>query len=270
MDRVERSRAGWMRDRNTLHALRNVQAPASLLPAVMTALSLGDAYTTIQTPIGEIFVAYNAEGISSVARVGDVAEFERHFQAQFGRPVYRASEPPGELAADLRGSLAGRRTRLRFDLRGLSEFERAVLLKALEIPRGEVRPYSWIAREIGRPKAVRAVGSALARNPIPLFIPCHRVVRSDGQFGEYSLGGPAIKRAVLTQEGLDLEAMDALSRAGVRYVGSATTHVFCLPTCHHARRISGKYLVRFPSALAAVAGGYRPCKVCRPAVGETA
>ena len=53
-------------------------------------------------------------------------------------------------------------------------------MKALEIPRGEVRPYGWIAAEIGRPKAVRAVGTALGHNPIPLIVPCHRVVRSDG------------------------------------------------------------------------------------------
>ena len=67
-----------------------------------------------------------------------------------------------------------------------NEFERAVLEKALEIPRGEVRPYSWIASEIGRPKAVRAVGSALAHNPVPLVMPCHRVVRADGMIGQYS------------------------------------------------------------------------------------
>ena len=63
-------------------------------------------------------------------------------------------------------------------------------MKALEIPRGEVRPYGWIAAEIGRPKAVRAVGTALGHNPVPLIVPCHRVVRSDGMIGQYSLGGP--------------------------------------------------------------------------------
>ena len=75
------------------------------------------------------------------------------------------------------------------DLRGLSEFEQAVLLKAREIPRGQVRTYGWIASEIGRPLAVRAVGTALRKNPVPIFIPCHRVVRSDRQLGQYALGG---------------------------------------------------------------------------------
>ena len=69
-----------------------------------------------------------------------------------------------------------------------------MLTKTLEIPSGEVRPYGWVAREIGRPKAVRAVGSALGRNPVPVLIPCHRVVRSDGHVGNYGLGVP-MKRA---------------------------------------------------------------------------
>src|ERR1700692_1181255 len=79
--------------------------------------------------------------------------------------------------------------RLTYDLRSCTPFEAAVLRKALEIPRGQVRPYNWIAREIGRPKAMRAVGSALANNPVPILIPCHRVVRGDGKIGNYALGG---------------------------------------------------------------------------------
>src|SRR2546428_13733249 len=95
-------------------------------------------------------------------------------------------------------NLASRdREKLQFDLRGLSEFERAVLMKALEIPTGEVRPYSWIAREIGRPEAVRATGSALARNPVPLLIPCHRVSRSDGMIGQISVVVPRAQRTLV-------------------------------------------------------------------------
>jgi methylated-DNA-[protein]-cysteine S-methyltransferase len=70
---------------------------------------------------------------------------------------------------------------------------------------GQVRTYSWIASEIVYPKAVRAVGSALARNPVPVFIPCHRVVRSDGIIGNYGLGGPDAKRSILAAEGLQLD-----------------------------------------------------------------
>ena len=105
-------------------------------------------------------------------------------------PMRQGALPAG-LARAIERRLAGdRRARIELDLRGSSAFEQAVWLKALEIPRGEVRPYGWVAAEIGRPKAVRAVGTALGHNPVPLIVPCHRVVRSDGTIGQYSLGGP--------------------------------------------------------------------------------
>ena len=139
--------------------------------------------------------------------------------------------------------------------------------KALEIPRGEVRPYGWVAAEIGRPKAIRAVGTALGHNPVPLIVPCHRVVRTDGTIGQYSLGGPGNKRAILRSEGLDPDGMEALAAAGVRYLGSDTTRIVCLPTCRAARRITAPHVVRFRSMRAAVESGYRPCRICRPDSG---
>ena len=238
-----------------LRSLGNVRAPARLLPNVLEELELGDVYAPLETAIGTVFVAYNADGIAAVMRAETPAQFEEAFAARFGRPVRPTSLAPCWLDN-------------RFDLRGLSEFERAVLMKALEIPRGEVRSYAWVAAEIGRPAAVRAVGSALARNPVPLFIPCHRVVRSDGRIGEYGLGGPEAKRALLASEGVEVESLSRLAGAGVRYVGSETTRIFCFPTCRHARRISDRHRVVFRSEARARAAGYRPCQVCRPALAE--
>lgn len=74
------------------------------------------------------------------------------------------------------------------DLGGLPPFTRAVLRITAQIPYGEVRSYQWVARRLGNPRATRAVGNALARNPIPIIIPCHRVVRSDGTLGGFALG----------------------------------------------------------------------------------
>lgn len=68
----------------------------------------------------------------------------------------------------------------------LTEFEWAVLGATLTIPFGETRTYAWVARRIGRPGAVRAVGTALRKNPWPLIIPCHRVIKSDGSAGKYA------------------------------------------------------------------------------------
>ncbi len=254
-----------------LRGLACVEAPASLLPAVLADIGLGDAYWRLETPVGPVFVAYNGRGVSLVGRAaGDDAEgvagaFEDAFRARFGRDIGRVARPPAALGRAVTRWLRGEgRAKPPFDLRGLSEFERATLLKALEIPRGEVRPYGWIAREIGRPGVVRAVGSALGRNPVPLLIPCHRVVRSDGRIGDYAFGEEA-KRAVLRAEGVEPAELEGLARGGARYVGSGTTRIYCFPTCGGAGRITDRHRVTFGSAGEARAAGYRPCKVCRPA-----
>jgi O-6-methylguanine DNA methyltransferase len=245
--------------------LQTVEAPATILPAVMLRLGLADSYFSIETPIGAVFVASNPRGISAVMRADDGASFERAFREQFGRPVYPATDKASVLRSAVRDQLRGEpRGRLQFDIRGLSEFEQAVLRKALEIPRGEVRPYAWIAREIGHPRAVRAVGTALARNPIPLLIPCHRVVRSDGVIGRYGLGDEN-KHVILEEEGAQPAELRRLAKAGARFVGSATTHIFCFPTCRHARRVQARHQRMFASEAEASSRGFRPCKVCRPA-----
>ena len=87
-------------------------------------------------------------------------------------------------------------------LNKLTPFEISVLQTTLEIPFGETRSYQWIARKIGKPLAVRAVGSALRKNPWPLLIPCHRVVKSDGSFGNYCGNKPQRKKELLELESL--------------------------------------------------------------------
>lgn len=252
-----------------LRALASVEAPTSLAGHILTAIGARDAYFPLDTPVGTVYIAYSERGISAVLRAETPADFATRFRALTGREAVSASEPPQRLRRAVERQLRGeRQPQLRFDLLGLSDFERAVLLKALEIPYGEVRPYAWIAREIGRPRAVRAVGTALANNPVPLIIPCHRVVRSDGRLGHYSLGSDDNKRVVLAWEGVDPDAVELLARQGVRFFGSDTTHIFCFPSCRHARRVGSPHLQRFTSEAQARAAGYRPCKMCRPAALE--
>ena len=248
----------------------SARAPETLLPATLVAVGLADRYAELPSPLGPVLVAWNGRGISWVDRAWDPEAFEERFRERVGRPIHRAEAVPAELARAIEARLAGdRRARISLDLRGRTEFEIAVWMKALEIPRGEVRPYGWIAAEIGRPRAVRAVGTALAHNPVPLVVPCHRVVRSDGSIGQYSLGGPGAKRTILAAEGLDPEALEDGARAGLRFVGSDTTHIVCLPTCHNAKRITPRHRVGFRSLPAAMAAGYRACRECRPASGAT-
>jgi len=243
-----------------------VAAPPSVGFGALVAAGLADHYASVNTPLGEAFVAFNGRGVSWVGVAEDGSVFEERFQAAVGRPIERTDALPHRLARAIDKRLGGdRRASIPLDLRGHTPFEVMVWMKALEIPRGEVRPYGWIAAEIGNPRAVRAVGTALAHNPVPLVVPCHRVVRSDGMIGQYSMGGPAAKRRILAAEGLDTEALEADAAAGRRWTGSDTTHIVCHPTCRDARRTTERHRVHFPTLAAAAAAGYRPCRHCRPA-----
>jgi methylated-DNA-[protein]-cysteine S-methyltransferase len=182
-----------------LRALGAVEAPPRLLAAILDEVDLVDRFASLETALGPVFVAWNRLGVSAVMKTATPEEFEARFRERFGRVPRRAAELPETLG-------------VQFDLRSVTEFERAVLLKAREIPRGQVRTYGWIAAEIGRPAAVRAVGTALRKNPVPLLIPCHRVVRSDGHIGEYALGGSDAKRAILASEGIDGNQISQVAR----------------------------------------------------------
>jgi O-6-methylguanine DNA methyltransferase len=245
------------------------KAPAGLATAVLAGVGLVDAWTEIDGPIGPLFVAWSeVSGITAAERADDPVGFETEYELRHGRPVRRVPEMPAPLLAQVKARFAGQRTAgPKVDLETLTEFEQAVLLKTMEIPFGEVRPYSWVAREIGRPRAVRAVGSALAGNPITFVIPCHRVVRADGHIGNYGAGGPEAKREVLELEGIDTAELERMAGGGVRYTGSDSTNIYCYPSCRHARRTSAAHEVRFHSAEEARDAGYRPCKVCRPLDG---
>ena len=254
-------------DADLEHDLRELRAnaPASVGFGALVATGLADRYASLETPLGRAFVAWNGRGVSWVGQAPDGATFESRFRAEVGRDIAPADVLPERIARAIARRLAGdRRVRIPLDLRGHTPFEVAVWMKALEIPRGEVRPYGWIAAEIGKPKAVRAVGTALAHNPVPLVVPCHRVVRSDGLIGQYSMGGPDAKRRVLGSEGLDAGWLEAEAAKGIRFTGSDTTRIVCNPTCRDARRVTDRHRVTFPSLAAAATAGYRPCKHCRP------
>jgi len=154
--------------------------------------------------VGEAWVVHDGAEPVAVLRAMSVDEVQAWCLEHLG-----AAPAPVELPAALRTLLedaAAGRGEWRPRLEGLAEFQRRVLLETCEIPRGEVRSYAWLALRLGHPGAARAVGSALARNPLPLVVPCHRVVRGDGTIGEYGCGGPAAKRALLAAEGVELES----------------------------------------------------------------
>ena len=247
-----------------------VAAPAGLRPDVLAKVGLADHYARIASPVGPLIVAWNGRGVSAVDLAADDVDFVARHTVATNRAAYPAVALPDRLAGAIERRLGGdRRVRIDLDLRGHSPFEQDVWRKALEITRGEVRPYGWVAAEIGRPRAVRAVGTALGHNPVPLIVPCHRVVRTDGSIGQYSLGGPENKRAILRAEGLDPEAMEDAARRGERLIGCASSGIVCWPSCRTGRHMLERNRRPFRSLAAAASEGYRPCKVCRPNAGAT-
>jgi O-6-methylguanine DNA methyltransferase len=247
-----------------LKRLGDVKAPPGFAERVLAQAGVTDSYAVFETVLGPVYVAWSRLGVSAAMRSRSAVEFEAWFRKDVGRRLVRV-EPPAGMAQKIADQLEGKR-RLQFDLRQLTPFSQAVLRKTLQIRRGEVRPYGWIAREIGHPAAVRAVGTALANNPIPYFIPCHRVIRSDGVIGNYGGGGPQAKRDILTLEGVQLKRLERLARSGIRYEGVRSTKIFCFPTCYHGRHAREENFVFFRDEDEARAAGYRPCKDCRPAV----
>ena len=247
-----------------LKVLGNAKAPRGFAERVLAQVGMRDSYALFETVLGPVYVAWNDRGVSGAMRCRSAVEFEEWFAREVGRRPVRV-DPPAGLAARIEAELTGKRG-LKFDLSRLTTFQQAVLRKTREIPRGEVRPYGWIAREIGHPAAVRAVGTALAHNPIPYFIPCHRVVRTDGIIGNYGAGGPKVKAEILSLEGVQLKRLQRLAQSGMRYEGVRSTRIFCFPTCYHGRRVREENFVFFRDEAEARAAGYRPCKDCRPAV----
>lgn len=239
-------------------------APEGILDIVLQHVNLVDEYTIVEGPTGPAYVAWNGRGITAFVPIEAVGSHD-DFESRHPRQTSFVDAPPDHLAEHLNRTIeTGRLGRLPVDLSSIGEFQRKVLEKCSEIPPGEIRPYGWIAREIGNPGAVRAVGTALGRNPVPVLIPCHRVVRTDGHIGNYAYGTP-MKRSLLEHEGLDPEAIETQSRSGIRLVGSDTTRIYCYPTCRHAKRITDAHRIEFRSETAAMEEGYRACKICRPA-----
>jgi len=160
-----------------------------------------DRYAPLNDVTVHLFVAYSPFGVSAVRPGRDEVAFQAWFRNQLGRPLTRSATLPQELAEEIREQLHRHDRRVPLDLRASTDFERAVLVKTRDIPRGEVQTYGWVARQIGEPAAAKDVGTSLSRNPILYLIPCHRVVRSDGSLAGYAGGGVRVKRQLLLREG---------------------------------------------------------------------
>lgn len=168
---------------------------------------IADRYGRVRTAIGDMWVSFSSRGIRMI-RPGDrrARDFESAFRRRFGRRPVPAAVP-ARYARMIRDAAAGRPySKPEVDLSGLRPFEIRVLGALRRIPRGALRTYGWLARRAGSPGAARAVGNVMARNPVPLLLPCHRVVPARGGPGGYAFG-PALKRALLRKEGVRPEEL---------------------------------------------------------------
>jgi methylated-DNA-[protein]-cysteine S-methyltransferase len=193
-----------------LTCLPIVAPPQSLVPKILDHIKATvkilppDSLARVDSPLGALFVAYRHTGITAVALEsgeGEEAVVAR-LQRRLGRGLVPSAAVPQWVSETLAAFFREHRTDLaKVDISELTPFEQSALKAAASIPPGEVRSYGWIAETIGQPSAARAVGRAMARNPVLFLYPCHRVVDANGQLNQYACGGVELKARVLELEG---------------------------------------------------------------------
>ena len=151
--------------------------------------------------VGKLFIGMTDHGLVSLQFVDAEDEFRARIEPR--RIVYapeKLEDATQQVGEYLRGER--RAFQLSVDLSGMTPFQQTVLDEVAKVPRGEVVTYGELAKRIGKPRAARAVGQALGRNPVPIVVPCHRVIASNGSLGGYSgRRGVETKEALLTLEG---------------------------------------------------------------------
>jgi methylated-DNA-[protein]-cysteine S-methyltransferase len=170
---------------------RNAAAASGLLDV---------AYGLVDSPVGELLVAVSERGVCRISFEGESALDE--LAGTFGVRVLRSERPVEQARRELDEYFARRRQEfdLEVDLTNLPPFQRSVLDELVRVPYGEVSTYGALAARVGRPRAARAVGGALNRNPVAIVVPCHRIVGASGSLTGYA-GGLERKLALLELEG---------------------------------------------------------------------
>ncbi len=181
------------------------QAQAAVRQTLAAQAGTPMFYDLVQdTPLGPLWIAVGEHGLLAIEYESSEDSL-RAYLHKLGGTAIRSAEPVAAAAEQVRLYLLGdsQAVDLPVDLSHLTPFQQRVLQETRRVPRGQVRTYMQIANSIGNPKAVRAVGQALRHNPIPIVVPCHRVVASDGTLGGY--GGKmrdARKLSLLKLEGV--------------------------------------------------------------------
>jgi methylated-DNA-[protein]-cysteine S-methyltransferase len=229
------------------------------------------SYRVFPSPLGRILIARSEHGVSLVEYLdaGDDLAASRLSRV----PGVELQEDGAEIETlyrELIEYLRGDRTRLEWplDLRlARSDFHRSVLRATAAIPYGAVTSYAGIAAEIGKPTATRAVAQALRWNPLPIVVPCHRIIGTSGTLTGYSGDKVGLKQRLLAVEGIQAIGARSDSRVArntLYHYDRNDQHEYCLPTCGDiARRPIGPVTLLASRELAG-ALGLVPCTACRP------
>ena len=228
------------------------------------------AYRIFPSALGHILVGRSEHGIAVVEYLhGGSSLRESRLSRVEGVEAVPGGPELERLEREVLDYIGGRRRTLDWALDwrlARSDFERAVLEATAAIPYGAVASYAGVARRIGKPSAVRAVAQALRWNPLPIVVPCHRVIGTSGHLIGYAGDKVTLKQRLLSVEGVKLRPGRgdvSIARDAMYALGEGETE-YCLPTCGSIGTRSLALLTLFASRADAEARGLRPCTSCRP------
>lgn len=254
--------------RSTLPAADAEDARRRLIERLADLRSRLVRYRVAPSPLGPILIAVTEHGVSLVEYLGRGGAAGSRLFREAGVEAEEGGADLDQLHRELDEFIEGRRTRLDWslDLRSArSDFQRQVMQATVAVPYGAVASYGGIARELGRPAAVRAVAQALRHNPLPIVVPCHRIIGSTGKLVGYAGNRVALKERLLGVEGVPVNARACrIERGEMYHYDPNPDHQYCLPTCGSILRRPLGQIRLFAHRQQATAWGLAPCVDCRP------
>lgn len=220
----------------------------------------------VQSSLGDLLVAMSHRGVLLIRYVdhsSDVDDAVAKLRLVFD-PVEDSrtiAEIGTEISRYVISTTATLRRKVDLTL-AANAFQRKILDQLRNVPCGALISYRALGKVVGCPNGARAVGNALHNNPVPIYIPCHRVISSDCGIGGYA-GGRARKAKLLHSEGFRLVDEEKIA---ITYFGHTRTNIYCRLHCRSASRIDRTRILYFAGAEEAKRAGMRPCKICRPDV----
>ena len=220
----------------------------------------------VDSPVGRLLVAESVRGLLAVQflEVADAPDALAGLKEGFDlvEDPQTAARIGREIARYIKGDMHALDRPVDLSL-VRTDFQRRALMRLRRtVPPGSVITYQALAAAVGAPSGERAIGNTMATNPVPIDVPCHRVIRSDGTIGNYG-GGVPRKIKLLRAEGFSVARDHRLPASSV--MGHLVTHIFCRPQCHAAIRADPAKAVIFANSGRARSAGLRACKLCRPA-----